>query len=322
MTDALITDLAKMGSLRITSRTSVMRYKETKLTIKDIGRELDVDAVVEGTVTRAGSRVRITAQLIQVSTDMHLWAEAYERDVSEVLDLQRAVATDIARRIEVVVRPLDRPRIVQPEAYGLYLKGRYAFYQYTSQGWQRAIEHFTRAIERDPAFASAYAGLADTYLVAGTYDAIPADEALTRGKAAAAKALELDERLASAHYALATARTWYDWDWQSAEREFRRAVELNPNDALGRNWHGGYLSLRRRHQEAIAEHERARDLDLLPQALLLAGQHDGRTRLRRPAIRAAIPAAPAQSRSGRRGDRAINWPPDLLFKIPACRCLV
>jgi len=263
MTDALITDLAKMGSLRITSRTSVMKYKETKLTIKDIGRELDVDAVVEGTVTRAGSRVRITAQLIQVSTDMHLWAEAYERDLSEVLELQRAVATDIARRIDAVVRPLDRPRIVQPEAYGLYLKGRYAFYQYTSQGWQRAIEHFTRAIERDPAFASAYSGLADTYVVAGAYDAIPADEALTRGKAAAAKALELDEGLASAHYVLATAHTWYDWDWQGAEREFRRALELDPNDALGRNWHGGYLSLRRRHQEAIAEHERARDLDPL-----------------------------------------------------------
>ena len=263
MTDALITDLAKMGSLRITSRTSVMRYKGTKRTIKDIGRELDVDAVVEGTVTRAGSRVRITAQLIQVSTDMHLWAETYERDVSEILELQRAVATDIARRIDVVVRPLDRPRIVQPEAYGLYLKGRYAFYQYTSQGWQRAIEHFNRAIERDPTFASAYSGLADTYVVAGAYDAIPADEALTRGKAAAAKALELDDGLASAHYALATAHTWYDWDWQSAEREFRRALELDPNDALGRNWHGGYLSLRRRHEEAIAEHERARDLDPL-----------------------------------------------------------
>jgi len=263
MTDALITDLAKIGSLRITSRTSVMRYKQTKRTIKDIGRELDVDAVVEGTVTRAGSRVRITAQLIQVSTDMHLWAETYERDVSEVLELQREVATDIARRIDVVVRPLDRPRVVQPEAYGLYLKGRYAFYQYTSQGWQRAIEHFTRAIERDPTFASAYSGLADTYVVAGAYDAIPADEALTRGKAAAAKALELDEGLAGAHYALATAHTWYDWDWASAEREFHRAVQLDPNDALGRNWHGGYLSLRRRHQEAIAEHERARDLDPL-----------------------------------------------------------
>ena len=267
MTDALITDLAKIGSLRITSRTSVMRYKETKLTIKDIGRELDVDAVVEGTVTRAGSRVRITAQLIQVSTDMHLWAETYERDVSEVLELQRAVATDIARRIDAVVRPLDRPRIVQPEAYGLYLKGRYAFYQYTSQGWQRAIEHFTRAIERDPTFASAYSGLADTYVVAGAYDAIPADEALTRGKAAAAKALALDEGLAGAHYVLATAHTWYDWDWPGAEREFRRALELDPNDALGRNWHGGYLSLRRRHQEAIAEHERARDLD--PRSLIV-----------------------------------------------------
>jgi TolB-like protein/DNA-binding winged helix-turn-helix (wHTH) protein/Tfp pilus assembly protein PilF len=267
MTDALITDLAKMGSLRITSRTSVMRYKATKQTIKDIGRELDVDAVVEGTVTRAGSRVRITAQLIQVSTDMHLWAETYERDLSEVLELQRAVATDIARRIDVMVRPLDRPHLVQPEAYGFYLKGRYAFYQYTSQGWQRAIEHFTRAIEHDPTFASAYAGLANTYLVAGAYDAIPADEALTRGKATAAKALELDDRLAGAHYALATAYTWYDWDWQRAEREFRRALELDPNDALGRNWHGGYLSLRRRHQEAIAEHERARDLD--PQSLIV-----------------------------------------------------
>ncbi len=267
MTDVLITDLAKMGSLRITSRTSVMRYKGTKRTIKDIGRELDVDAVVEGTVTRAGSRVRITAQLIQVSTDMHLWAETYERDVSEVLELQRAVATDIARRIDVVVRPLDRPRIVQPEAYGLYLKGRYAFYQYTSEGWQRAIEHFNRAIERDPTFPSAYAGLAEAYVVAGAYDAIPADEALTRGKAAAARALELDDGLASAHYALATAHTWYDWDWQSAEREFRRALELDPNDALGRNWHGGYLSLRGRHEEAIAEHERARDLD--PQSLIV-----------------------------------------------------
>jgi TolB-like protein/DNA-binding winged helix-turn-helix (wHTH) protein len=263
MTDALITDLAKMGSLRITSRTSVMRYKAAKRPVKDIGQELDVDAVVEGTVTRAGSRVRITAQLIQVSTDMHLWAEAYERDVSEVLDLQRAVATDIARRINAVVRPLDRPRSVQPEAYGHYLKGRDAFYQYTSAGWQRAIEHFNRAIERDPTFATAYSGLADTYVVAGAYDAIPADEALTRGRAAAAKALELDEGLASAHYVLATARTWYDWDWAGAEREFQRALELNPNDALGRNWHGGYLSLRGRHDEAIAEHERARDLDPL-----------------------------------------------------------
>ena len=180
-----------------------------------------------------GERVRITAQLIQVSTDMHLWAETYERDVSEILALQRAVATDIARRIDIVVRPLDRPRVVQPEAYGLYLKGRYAFYQYTSQGWQRAIEHFNRAIEKDPTFASAYSGLADTYLVAGAYDALPAEEALTRGKAAAAKALELDDGLASAHYALATVYTWYDWDWRSAEREFRPCARAQPERRAG-----------------------------------------------------------------------------------------
>jgi len=263
LTDALITDLAKMGTTRITSRTSVIQYRGTKKSIKDIGRELNVDAVVEGTVTYGGDRVRVTAQLIQVSTDMHLWADEYEREVSSILDLQRSLATDIARRIDDFVKPLDRARVVKPEAYGLYLKGRYAFHKYTSQGWQEAIEHFNRAIERDPEFAPAYSGLSETYLVAGAYGAVPTEEAMTRGKAAAAKALQLDETLASAHYALATAHTWYDWDWAGADREFRRGLELNPSDALGRNWHGGYLSLLGRHDDAIAEHERARELDPL-----------------------------------------------------------
>jgi len=263
LTDALITDLVKIGSVRVTSRTSVTRYRGTKKSIAEIGRELSVDAVVEGTVTYSGSHVRVTAQLIQVSTDMHLWADQYERDVSEILDLQRVVANDIARRINVFVKPLDRVPRVNPEAYGLYLKGRYAFYEYTSRGWQQAIEHFNRAIETDPAFALAYSALADTYLVAGAYASVPTEEALTRGKTAAAKALALDEGLASAHYALATAHTWYDWDWVGAEREFRRGLELNPNDALGRNWYGGYLSLLGRHDRAIAEHERAQQLDPL-----------------------------------------------------------
>ena len=261
MTDALITDLAKMGSIRITSRASIMRYKGTKKGIKDIGRELNVDAIVEGTVLRSGDRVRITAQLIQVATDMHLWAEAYERDADEILNLQSEVTTDIARRINILVRPLDRTRIVNPQAYGLYLKGRYFFYQYTSEGWRQSIDHFSQAIESDPKFAPAYSGLADAYLVAGAYGAIPNQEALTRGKSAAARAVQLDDELASAHYALATAYTWYDWDWIKAEKEFQRAIELNPNDALGRNWHGGYLSLRGRHEEAVEEHQRARELD-------------------------------------------------------------
>jgi len=261
LTDALITDLARLGSLRVTSRTSVTRYRGTKKSIEEIGRELNVDALVEGTVTHAGDRVRVTAQLIQVSTDMHLWAEAYERDVSEILDLQRELATDIARRINVFVKPVDRRPTVNPEAYGLYLKGRYAFYEYTRLGWQQAIELFNRAIETDPSFALAHSSLADTYVVAGAYGAIPSDEALARGKAAAAKALKLDEGLAGAHFALATAHTWYDWDWASAEREFSRGLELNPNDAMGRNWHAGYLSLLGRHDEAIVEQERARQLD-------------------------------------------------------------
>lgn len=263
LTDALITDLAKMGGARITSRTSVIQYLGTKKTIKQIGRELNVDAIVEGTVTHDGNRVRVTAQLIQVATDMHLWADAYEREASEILDLQRALSTDIARRIKIFLRPLDRAQAVNPEAYGLYLKGRYAFHQYTSRGWQEAIERFNQAIAKDAAFAPAHSGLAETYLVAGTYGAIPNDEALARGKAAAARALELDDRLASAHYALATIHTWYDWDWAGAEHEFRRGLELNPQDALGRNWHSAYLSLLGRHDEAIAEQERARELDPL-----------------------------------------------------------
>jgi TolB-like protein/DNA-binding winged helix-turn-helix (wHTH) protein len=261
MTDELITDLAKTSGARITSRTSVMRYKRTSKSVREIGRELNVDALVEGTVTRSGHRVRITAQLIQVATDMHLWAETYDRDLSEIIALQSEVATDIARRISTVVRPLDQSRTVSPHAYGLYLKGRYFFYQYTTEGWQRSIEHFNRAIEADPGFAPAYAGLADAYIVAGTYGSIPTQEALTRGKLAAAKALELDDKLASAHYALATAYTWYDWDWANAEKEFQRGLALNPNDALGRNWYGGYLSVQGRHQEALDQHERARELD-------------------------------------------------------------
>jgi TolB-like protein/DNA-binding winged helix-turn-helix (wHTH) protein len=257
MTDELITDLAKMGGARVTSRTSVMRYKGTKKSVQEIGRELNVDAIVEGTVMRAGNRARITAQLIQVSTDMHLWAESYERDVSEILDLQGKVATDIAREVNIMVRPLEQARAVNPQAYGLYLKGRYYFYQYTGRGWQQSIDHFRQAIDADPNFAQACSGLADSYLVAGTYGALPPREALNQGKAAARKALELDDNLASAHYALATAYTWYDWDWTNAEKEFQRALALNPNDSLGRNWYGGYLSLLGRHHQAIDEQERA-----------------------------------------------------------------
>ena len=261
MTDELITDLAKTSSVRITSRTSVMQYKGTRKNVHDIGRELNVDVVVEGTVTRTGDRVRITAQLIQVATDMHLWAESYDRNVSEILNLQSEVGTDIARRISSMVKPLAQGRRVNPQAYGFYLKGMYSFYRYTSEAWLQAIEYFNHATALDPEFAPAYAGLADVYLVAGAYGSIPTQEALARGKAVAVKALQLDYKLASAHYALATALAWYDWDWTSAEKEFQRGLTLNPNDALGRNWYGAYLSIRGRHEKALDENERARELD-------------------------------------------------------------
>jgi TolB-like protein/DNA-binding winged helix-turn-helix (wHTH) protein/Tfp pilus assembly protein PilF len=261
LTDQIITDLAKMGSTRVISRASVLRYKGTRKTIQEIGRDLNADAIIEGTVTRSDNRMRITAQLIQVSTDMHLWAEAYEQSVIEPLDLQSRVATDIARKVDTVVHPLEQDRAVNAQAYGFYLKGRYSFYQYSTRGWQQAIEHFRKAIELDPNFASAYAGLADTYLVAGAYGVFSPREALTQGKAAAQKAAQLNDKLASAHYALATAYTWYDWDWNNAEKEFQRAMALNPDDALGRNWYGGYLSLLGRHNEAVDQHERARQLE-------------------------------------------------------------
>lgn len=261
LTDQLITNLAKLGSTRVVSRASILRYKGTKQSIPEIGRELDADAIIEGTVTRSGNRMRITAQLIQVATDMHLWAEAYEQNMSEALDLQNRVATDIAHKVGIVIRPLELAGPVNPQAYGLYLKGRYYFYQYSSRGWQQAIDHFRQAIAVDPNFAPAYSGLADAYLVAGAYGMFTPHEALTQGKAAAQKALALNDNLASAHYALATAYTWYDWDWANAEKEFQRALSLNPDDALGRNWYGGYLSLLGRHNEAVEQHERARQLE-------------------------------------------------------------
>jgi TolB-like protein len=266
-TDALITNLAKISSVRITSRTSVMRYKGTKKSVGEIGRELNADAIVEGTVQHSGNRIRITAQLIQVATDMHLWADSYEEDASHVLEMQAKVATDIARKISVVVRPLEQAHAVNPQAYGLYLKGRYYFYQYTSRGWQQSIEYFRQAIEGDPNFAEAYSGLADCYIVGGAYGVFPPEDALAQGKAAALKALQLDDREAHAHYVLATSYAWYDLDWAKSEAEFQRAIALNPNDALGRNWRGGYLSLVGRHEEALDEHERARQID--PYSLII-----------------------------------------------------
>jgi tetratricopeptide (TPR) repeat protein len=239
-----------------------MRYKGTRKPVQQVARELNVDAIVEGTVQQSGGRIRITAQLIQASTDMHLWAESFERDASEVLTLQQEVAAQIARRIGSVVNEAEPHGTVNPEAYGEYLKGRYYFSQYTADGWQKAIEHFNRSIEFDPGFAPAHAGLAQSYLVASGWNTFPPDEALRHGQEEARKALSLDDSLASSHLAMGVA---YDlqYDRKNAEKEFARGLQLNPNDSLAWQQHGNHLLSDGKFSEAIAEQEHALQLDPL-----------------------------------------------------------
>ncbi len=236
MTDALIGDLARIGELRVISRTSSMHYKGTKKSLPEIAGELKVDAVVEGTVQRSGERVRIRAQLIHAATDRHLWAETYERDVRDVLDLQSEIARAIAREVQIKTTPAEQARLtprqpVHPKAFDDYLQGRYLFWnKRTEENLRKAIEYFQSAIREDPAYALAYAGLADCYNALGSVQigALPPVEARRRAEEAAVKALELDPALAEAHSALGYVKH-FNWDWAAAEQEIKRAIELNPN---------------------------------------------------------------------------------------------
>jgi TolB-like protein/DNA-binding winged helix-turn-helix (wHTH) protein len=268
MTEALITDLGKLGALRVISRTSVMRYKGTRKSLQEIARELQVDVLVEGTVARSGSRVRVTANLIQASPERHLWAESYERNLSDVLALQDDVARAMAIGIHIKITPQEQARLasarpVNPEAYEAYLKGRFFWNKFTPEGWLKGIEYFNEAIHIDPSYALAYAGLANCHISLGSFGIVPPREAMPKGIAAAQKSLLLEESLADAHFSLASAKTLFEWDWIGAEREFKRGFELNPSYALGHNWYSLYLSALGRFEEAISEQERARDLDPL-----------------------------------------------------------
>jgi TolB-like protein/DNA-binding winged helix-turn-helix (wHTH) protein/Flp pilus assembly protein TadD len=270
MTDELITDLGQIRALRVVSRTSVMQYKRARKPLPQIARELNVDAVVEGTVLRAGEQVRITAQLIEASADKHLWAQSYEGDFRDAMALQSKVARAIVEQIQINLNPreeaaLKNVRVVSPEAYEAYLKGRYFWNKRTADGLTTAVDHFKHAIEKDPNYAQAYSGLADAYALLGDwqYALMTPREALPRAKAAAIKALELDDTLGEAHTSLAFCLDGFDWDFESAEREFRRAIELNPGYATGHHWYAWHLSLLGRNGEAIAEMRRAEDLDPL-----------------------------------------------------------
>ncbi len=269
MTDALIGDLAQIGALRVISRTSAMHYKGTNKSLPEIARELNVDAVVEGTVQRAGDRVHVRAQLIHAATDSHLWAADYDRDLRDVLDLQAEVAGAIASEVRIKITPAERSllvpkRVISRDAIDNYLQGRYFWNRRTEHDLRQAVVYFENAIKADPNYAQAYAGLADSYNQLGTamIGGLPSSEARQTAEIAARKALEIDNEVAEAHVALGYV-DFFNWNWAIAEAEFKRALELNPNYAFAHSQYALYLVARGRIDEALAEINRAQELDPL-----------------------------------------------------------
>jgi serine/threonine-protein kinase len=268
MTEALILNLAQIRGLRVVSRTSVMGFKGVRKPLSEIAGALGVDAVVEGSVARSGSRVRITAQLIEVARDTHLWARSYERDLSDVLALQGEVAEAIVREIRGELSLEEQSRLaetrrVDPPAYEAFLRGRHHWNRRTEEEVKKGIAYFESAIARDPLYAQAYAALARAYDTMGTYSFIPPAEAFAKAAAAAARALELDPELAEAHTALGGVRFAYQWDWEGAESELRRGIVLSPSFADGYHWYSDFLCAMGRPDEAIAAIRRAHELEPL-----------------------------------------------------------
>jgi TolB-like protein/DNA-binding winged helix-turn-helix (wHTH) protein/Tfp pilus assembly protein PilF len=270
MTDELITDLGQISSLRVISRTSVMTYRHAHKLLPEIARELGVEAVVEGTVLRSGERVRITAQLIGVPVERHIWARSFEGDLRDTLVLQKSIARAIAEQIQATLNRqeqagLAHSKVVNAEAYEAYLKGRYFWNKRTRDGLTKSIEYFSRAIEKNPRYAEAYTGLGDAYALSGDweYGILSPDDAFPKAKAAVTKALVLDDNLVEAHTSLAFILDLYDWDWESAEKEYKRAIALNPGYATAHHWYAWHLIVMGRNSEGIAELRKAESLDPL-----------------------------------------------------------
>jgi TolB-like protein/DNA-binding winged helix-turn-helix (wHTH) protein len=277
MTEELITELSKIRALKVISRTSVMQYKGAKKTLPEIARELNVDGVVEGSVLRSGNRVRITAQLIYAATDTHLWAESYERDLGDILNMQRELAREIAQEIKITVSPSEEKQLansatVNPQAHDLYLKGRFFWNRRTRDGLGKAEEYFRQASEIDPNDSLAYAGLADTYIELVGFGNLDPSEGIPKAKAAALKAIALDDSLAEPHTALAYTLA-AEWDWMAARKEFQRALDLDPGYVIGLYQYAFYLSVMGKHDEAIPLAQKALELDpLSPIVLYRAGR--------------------------------------------------
>jgi TolB-like protein/DNA-binding winged helix-turn-helix (wHTH) protein/Tfp pilus assembly protein PilF len=285
LTEEMISHLGVLDpkSLGVIARTSVMHYKKNQSQLDQIGRELGVQYVLEGSVRRDPGKVRISAQLVQTSDQTHLWARQYDRELNNLLGLQDEIAQEIGDEIQLTFSqntPGQKKTAVSSakpqnpksyEAFDFYLKGRYFWNKRSLDGFEQAIKYFQQAIAKDPDYALAYAGLADSYALLPGYSMTPQTELLPKARAAALKALQLDEGLAEAHTSLALITENYDWDWQTAEKEYLRAIELNPNYATAHHWYAEYLTWVGRFDEALRESERARQLD--PLSLIIASDN-------------------------------------------------
>jgi adenylate cyclase len=287
LTEEIINTLSTIQGLRVIARTSVMKYREAKKTVGEIGRELRVGTILEGSVRKAGSRVRVTVQLIDVNGEAPIWAQKYDRELQDVFEMQADVADRVADALKVQLLSENRTRIEKkaPEdiaAYVLYLRGRHYWSKRNKADLEKAISQFEEAVKKDPGYALAYAGLADCYTLMGRHRYLPADDAFPKARTYAEKALELNDSLAEAHTSLAAVLLNYDWDWKGAEHQFRRAIELNSNYATAHYWLSLLLLTIGKLEEAVSEAEKAQALDPLSpvvgvgvvQAYFFQGQYD------------------------------------------------
>jgi TolB-like protein/Tfp pilus assembly protein PilF len=266
--EELINALVKLRGLRVAARTSAFQFKDRDSDIKRIGEQLEVKTVLEGSIRKSGNRLRITAQLTGVEDGFHIWSEKYDRELDDIFAIQDEISLAIVDKLKVRLLGEERSALIKrhtddQEAHNLYLKGLYFWNRRLEGGMKLAMEHFHQAIEKDPDYALAHVGVADTYNISGFFGFFPPIEAFPKALAAAETALEIDDKLGEAHASLAWFYTFHEWDWSAAENEFKRAIELNPNYATAHEWYGIYLFAMGRFDKAIAETERARDLDPL-----------------------------------------------------------
>ena len=269
ITESLINSLSQLPTLRVMARSTAFSYKGRAVDPREIGRELGVDAVLMGRVTQREDGLSIQAELVNVADGSQLWGEQYNRKLSDLVAIQQEISMQISERLRLKLTGEERRRVsrhstTQTEAYQLYLKGRYQWNKRTNETAETAIEFFRQAIEKDPTYALAYVGLADSYLLA---ELLPARERYSKARAAALQALEIDDTLGEAHVSLAAIKNWYDWDWPGAELDFKRAIELSPNYPTAHHWYGEFLANLGRFDESVAEYEKALELDPLSLAI-------------------------------------------------------